>query len=232
MNKKLHLGIGHYGIGFQDGVNTVISRNVRALHEIDPHLKITLFGKLSPDYRDFLEPIPGVLEYLNIDEFYPESELRRRVEKSIADQQVHDYVWQGTNLAEILDARLADMDVILTENLGIEIMAQRGSPVTAVARGVVQTITWQRGRGNIVIISHDRGFYTVYTHLSEIHVELSEPVQSGQVIGTVGNSGTPSSVSSNTVEVHLHLELWVGENYVGQFLRPIEAREWLERIIR
>jgi len=41
------------------------------------------------------------------------------VGRSIADQQVHDYVWQGTNLAEILDQKLVDVDVILTENLGI-----------------------------------------------------------------------------------------------------------------
>ncbi|MGD8522047.1 MAG: hypothetical protein PVF56_12950 [Desulfobacterales bacterium] len=121
MSKKLHLGIGHYGIGFQDGVNTVISRNVRALREIDPNLKITLFGKLSPNYQDFLEPIPDALEYLDIDEFHPEAESRKRVEKSISDQQVHDYVWQGTNLAEILDAKLAGMDTILIENLGIGI---------------------------------------------------------------------------------------------------------------
>ncbi len=121
MKKKLHLGIGHYGIGFQDGVNTVISRNVRALREIDPDLKITLFGKLSSNYHDFIEPIPGSLEYLDIEEFNPETPSRKRVEKSIADQQVHDYVWQGTNLAEILDQKLADMDVILAENLGIGI---------------------------------------------------------------------------------------------------------------
>jgi hypothetical protein len=121
MSKKLHLGFCHYGIGFQDGVNTVILRNVRALREIDPDLKITLFGRLSPDYQDFIKPIPGILEYLNIEEFNPEAALRKRVEKSIADQQVHDYVWQGTNLAEILDQKLADMDVILTENLGIGI---------------------------------------------------------------------------------------------------------------
>jgi hypothetical protein len=121
MSKKLHLGIGHYAIGFQDGVNTVISRNVRALRQIDPDLKITLFGKLAPDYQDFIKPISGTLEYLNIEEFSSEAELRKRVVKSIADQQVHDYVWQGTNLAEILDQKLADMDVILTENLGIGI---------------------------------------------------------------------------------------------------------------
>ena len=121
MDKKLHFGIGHYGIGFQDGVNTVISRNVRALREIDPDLKITLFGKLSPDYQDFIKPIPSAFEYLNIEEFSPEAGMRKRVEKPIGDQQVHDYVWQGTNLAEVLDQKLADMDVILAENLGIGI---------------------------------------------------------------------------------------------------------------
>ncbi len=121
MNKTLHLGIGHYGIGFQDGVNTVIARNVQALLEIDPFLKITLFGKLGPDYQDFIKPVPGRLEYLNINEFHPDAELRRRVGKPFADQQVHDYVWQGTNLTEIIDRELADMDVVLMENLGIGI---------------------------------------------------------------------------------------------------------------
>jgi hypothetical protein len=121
MEKKIHLGIGHYGIGFKDGVNTVIARNVLALREIDPEMKITLFGKLSPDFEDYIEPIPGLLEYLNINEFDPEDEWRQCLKKTIIDQQVHDYVWQGTNLAEILVDKLADMDVILTENLGIGI---------------------------------------------------------------------------------------------------------------
>jgi len=118
---KLHIGMGHYGIGFKDGVNTVIARNVRALREIDPELKITLFGKLSPDYMDFLDSAPGRLEYLNIDEFDPGAEEGRLKGKTIVDQEVHDYVWQGTNLAAILVKKLSKMDVIMTENLGIGI---------------------------------------------------------------------------------------------------------------
>ena len=82
MEKKLHLGIGHYGIGFKDGVNTVIARNVHALREIDPEMKITLFGKPSPDYEDYIEPIPGLLEYLNIDEFDPEDLWRQCIKKT------------------------------------------------------------------------------------------------------------------------------------------------------
>jgi hypothetical protein len=117
----IHLGIGHYGIGFKDGVNTVIARNVRALLKVDPSLKITLFGKLSPDYRGFLEPIEGRLEYRNIEEFNAEIFASQLGGKTVFEQEVHDYIWLGTKLAEILIEKLADMDVIMIENLGIGI---------------------------------------------------------------------------------------------------------------
>jgi glycosyltransferase involved in cell wall biosynthesis len=121
MHTSLHLGIGHYGIGFKDGVNTVISRNVRALLDIDPALKITLFGKLSNDFSSFIKTGRGKVEFRDVDEFDPESSTSRLVQKSIYEQQVHDYIWQGTNIAEVLVRKLWDMDVIIAENLGIGI---------------------------------------------------------------------------------------------------------------
>jgi len=89
----------------------------------------------------------------------------------------------------------------ITENLGIEIKAKLGAPVKVVDDGQVQTITWQRGRGNIVIISHDDGYYTVYTHLAEIEVNLQQEVKQGQVIGTVGDSGSINGPM-------LHFQIW------------------------
>jgi murein DD-endopeptidase MepM/ murein hydrolase activator NlpD len=89
-------------------------------------------------------------------------------------------------------------------------------------------------RGMQVWIDHGQGIVSRYAHLSSIAPGIVEgvAVTRGQIIATVGNSGTPSSVQSQTDEVHLHLELWVGDHHAGQFLRPIEAREWLERILR
>ena len=121
MKKNLHLGIGHYGVGFRDGVNTVIARNVRALSALDPDMRITLFGKLAPNYREFIKPLPGNMDFRNIDEFNAEEAVAKLGGKSVFDQQVHDYVWMGTNLAEVLVEKLADMDVIMIENLGIGI---------------------------------------------------------------------------------------------------------------
>jgi murein DD-endopeptidase MepM/ murein hydrolase activator NlpD len=89
-------------------------------------------------------------------------------------------------------------------------------------------------RGRQVWIDHGNGLVSRYAHLGSIApgIEEGSIVTQGQVIATVGNSGTPGSVSSQTYDVHLHLELWIGDHYAGQFLRPIEAREWIEKILR
>ncbi len=89
-------------------------------------------------------------------------------------------------------------------------------------------------RGRQVWIDHGQGLVSRYAHLGSIAPGIAEGtrVSRGQLIATVGNSGTPGSVSSQTYDVHLHLELWIGDHYVGQFLRPIEAREWLDRILQ
>ncbi len=121
MKKRFTLGIGHYGIGFKDGVNTVIYRNVKAMMSIAPHIKFVLFGKISPDYNNFLKPVRGKLEYLNIDEFDPAQAAKTFGSKSISEQKIQDYIWQGTNIAEILLSKLDRMDVIMAENLGIGI---------------------------------------------------------------------------------------------------------------
>jgi len=89
-------------------------------------------------------------------------------------------------------------------------------------------------RGRQVWIEHENGLVSRYAHLSAIApgIAVGASVAQGQLIGTVGNSGTPESVSNPLGELHLHLELWAADHYVGQFMRPIEAREWIEGFFR
>ena len=56
----------------------------------------------------------------------------------------------------------------VTENVGIDIQAASGTRVKSVLDGVVSTITYIRGHGNIVIIDHGGGFSTVYAHIEKI----------------------------------------------------------------
>jgi murein DD-endopeptidase MepM/ murein hydrolase activator NlpD len=89
-------------------------------------------------------------------------------------------------------------------------------------------------RGRQVWVAHDDGFISRYGHLAEIDWQIFEGARlvAGQAIGTVGNSGSPLSVESEEDDAHLHFELWLGDHYLGQYLRPIEIRMLLDRLFQ
>jgi septal ring factor EnvC (AmiA/AmiB activator) len=73
---------------------------------------------------------------------------------------------------------------------GIEIQAERGVPVRAVAPGRVLFAGWFRGYGQVVILDHGDAKLTVSGYLEEVAVEAGEEVAGGQVIGQVGDTGS------------------------------------------
>ena len=102
-----------------------------------------------------------------------------------------------------------------TENPGIDIKGKPGSEVKTVLGGVVTTITFIRGYGTTIIIDHGSGFYTVYSHVSNVETNVDSQVNSGDVIAYMGDSG---SINGS----QLHFEIW-GE---GKKLNP---ENWLRK---
>ena len=90
-----------------------------------------------------------------------------------------------------------------TMNPGIDLEASPGDPVYSVARGQITKITWLRGFGNTVILSHGDGYYTVYARLSRIFVSEGDLTKPGQPIGEIGESGAGSN---------FHFEVWSKRN--------------------
>lgn len=78
-----------------------------------------------------------------------------------------------------------------TMNNGIDIRADIGTAVRAVAKGRVDYTSEDFGTyGQMIILNHGDGFYTLYGHLSEISVSNGQEINSGQVIGRSGDSGS------------------------------------------
>jgi murein hydrolase activator len=100
-------------------------------------------------------------------------------------------------------------------NTGIDLKANRGTDVRCVFPGAISLITYMSGFGNMVIVDHNDGYYTVYAHLDEIFVNAGEFVEGGNRIGSVGESGSLEGPK-------LHFEIY-GNN---QTLNPIE---WLKK---
>ena len=111
---------------------------------------------------------------------------------------------QGQIMGKFGTTRNSDT-VIVTENVGIDIRAKSGTPIQSVLDGVVSTITYIRGYGNIIIIDHGGGFSTVYAQIDNITIHENEYIQMGSNIASV-------AIPENNTMAKLHFEVWGNQN--------------------
>jgi septal ring factor EnvC (AmiA/AmiB activator) len=78
---------------------------------------------------------------------------------------------------------------------GIQIEAEHNSPVGAVAPGIIEYSGWVRGLGNVAILKHGPGLYTLSAHLFKITKDVGAKVLQGETIGTVGDTGASDKPS-------------------------------------
>jgi len=79
---------------------------------------------------------------------------------------------------------------VLNFRSGIEIQTERGEPITAVYSGKILYADWFKGYGNMIIIDHGENYYTVYAHIEEAFKSTGDDVDAGEVIATVGDTGS------------------------------------------
>ena len=94
---------------------------------------------------------------------------------------------------------------------GTDFAAPGGTPIYAVANGVVSAARTMNSYGNCVQVSHgtaDDGhrYDSLYAHMSSITVAEGTAVQKGDLLGYVGNTGNVYGAGGG---YHLHLELRV-----------------------
>ncbi|MEC4815172.1 MAG: M23 family metallopeptidase [Scytonema sp. PMC 1069.18] len=85
---------------------------------------------------------------------------------------------------------------------GIDLLAEQGTSVQAIGDGTVVFAQEQGSYGNLVIINHGGGLQSRYAHLDSIKVSADQKVNKGDVLGTVGTTGTPT-----INQPHLHFEV-------------------------
>lgn len=102
---------------------------------------------------------------------------------------------------------------------GIDIGAARGTPILAAADGVVVFSGDGGSYGNMVILRHKNGLYTVYGHASKLIAKKGKYVKRGQKIALVGSTGASTGP-------HLHFEVKSTERHVN----PVIALKKTERV--
>jgi hypothetical protein len=96
---------------------------------------------------------------------------------------------------------------------GVEFVNKFGTPVYAAGDGTVifagpdskpVYTTWPNYYGNLIVIEHTNGLYTLYAHLSKIAVKQGQTVAAGEQVGEVGETGV-------AIGPHLHFEVRRGD---------------------
>ncbi|HQR30622.1 MAG TPA: peptidoglycan DD-metalloendopeptidase family protein, partial [Anaeromyxobacteraceae bacterium] len=101
----------------------------------------------------------------------------------------------------------------VTVHRGVDIAAERGEDVVAVAPGRVVHAGWFKGYGNLVIVDHGEGYHTLVAHLASMTAAAGEEVAPGAILGTVGDTGSLKGA-------YLYFE-------IRERGRPVDPRIWL-----
>lgn len=95
---------------------------------------------------------------------------------------------------------------------GIDIPARKGTPIRAVADGLVivsgKSLDGYSKYGRVVVVQHGDGMKTLYAHNHKNHVTPGDCVRAKEIIGEVGSTGNASGS-------HLHFEIRKNEKLVN-----------------
>ncbi len=98
---------------------------------------------------------------------------------------------------------------------GVDLRSEIGETVHATADGIVRETGYTRLSGKRIVVQHNFGFETRYSHLESVDVEPGDIVHKGDILATSGNTG-------RTDGPHLHYEI----RYLGKAIDPRQFLEW------
>jgi murein DD-endopeptidase MepM/ murein hydrolase activator NlpD len=107
-------------------------------------------------------------------------------------------------------SRLHPILDIFRAHKGVDLAAERGSPIVAPAAGRVKSVGWRIGYGITVELEHSGNVETLFAHCEKALVKEGDHVNAGDVIARVGSTGLATGP-------HVHFEV----HRFGQQVDPI-----------
>lgn len=131
----------------------------------------------------------------------------------------HSLPWpvQGKVLSKFGKEYRADLNTWIFRD-GIKIAAQSGQAVHSVAAGSVIYAGPFRSYGNVVIVDHNKGFFTIYGFLREIKVKVGDKLEKQGVLGLAGQD---TQASSGTGKPAVYFEIRQGTT-------ALDPEDWLK----
>lgn len=211
---------------FGEGSEKTILLPVSYYHAVNKTYTVTLkAGSQTQDFKVKLLDKEFVIQYLTID---PKVAAATRNNDSAVEMQKKVYplkpvsdpekYWEGSFIQPVEGGRVTPTDFgkrryvndapTSYRHNGLDIGADKGTPVMASNNGRVLFAGFLIETGNTVIIEHGYGLKTWYFHMDSLKTEEGVMVKKGDVIGLVGSTGFSTAP-------HLHFSFSVNDVWLN-----------------
>ena len=104
------------------------------------------------------------------------------------------------------------------ENIGIDIKTTSSASVKSILDGVVSSITIIKGYGNVMILDHGAGYYSVYSNIENIRYNEGDYVPGEVQLGNVSKNTS----SNYNADYLFHFQIW-GDK------KKLNPENWLKK---
>ena len=119
-------------------------------------------------------------------------------------EQVHPEGWPVSSgwISSYFGGRTDPFSGKPARHEGLDFAGREGTPIKAVAAGVVTWASDRYGYGNLVEVNHGGGYTTRYAHNKDNLVAVGDRVEKGQVIATMGSTGRATGANLHFEVLH------------------------------
>ena len=192
---------------------------IRLKDDFENRLSLIISGKDSTLYAQDAKlqstegPTTNVVN-LEISEMNPvEAELRKEFEEEdMLTSQPEKFVSEHESmflLPPVNGYQIAQKFNLHDNHYGVDILSKENEPIKSIANGTVIMSNWTQETGYTIAVQHQNNLVSFYKHNSVLLKKIGNYVQTGDILGIIGNSG------ELTTGPHLHFELWHKGNPVN-----------------
>lgn len=192
-----------FSIRAADGLSLNSKVTIRYKKYDEQHLTIKDKRKVNPNEKDNQR-------------IAAESKRKTKARKQYTEiQPTVDFIWPVTGrISSIFGLRRFFNEQERQPHSGLDIAADEGTPVKAVADGTVIDTSDFFFSGNMIYIDHGQGIISLYAHLSKISVKPGDTIKQGEIIGNVGHTGRVTGP-------HLHFAVYANQTLIDPaFMLP------------
>ncbi len=181
-----------------------LKQQIRVLQKYTNSIQAVLKGDIKPEKMDsiYTDIKKGKINHEELNASKEDSLFREKIESK--DRfPLYDGVEKAKNIFFApITGNLSETFNGDDKHYGVDVVAELGTPVKAIADGTVILSEWTADTGYILTVQHTNDFISVYKHNGSLLKEQGEQVKSGEAIANVGSTG------ELTTGPHLHFELW------------------------